>query len=128
MPSFDDTRCMSPATKSRGMQVHTVRDLGAAVRQARTDQKMSQAELAAKVGVSRNWIMRLEKGHPRLEAQLVLDAMAAAGVALTTDTDDESLLEPTDSAWTEVFADLAVKPKEDSDSRLPSDDKPPSDG
>jgi len=110
------------------MQVHTVRDLGAAVRQARTDQKMSQAELAAKVGVSRNWIMRLEKGHPRLEAQLVLDAMAAAGVALTTDTDDESLLEPTDSAWTEVFADLAVKPKEDSDSRLPSDDKPPSDG
>jgi transcriptional regulator with XRE-family HTH domain len=126
MPSFDDTDCMSSATESRGVQVHTVRDLGAAVRQARTEQNMSQADLAAKVGVSRNWIMRLEKGHPRLEAQLVLDAMAAAGVVLTA---AEGLPdEPTDSAWNEVFANLAVKPETTPNNHPAPDERQPSGG
>lgn len=125
MPSFDDTGCMSSPAESRGIQIHTVRDLGAAVRQARTEQKMSQADLAAKVGVSRNWIMRLEKGHPRLEAQLVLDAMAAAGVALTTV--EGSPDEPTDSAWNEVFADLAVKQGAAPNNHPEVEDEQPSD-
>ncbi|WP_185443026.1 helix-turn-helix domain-containing protein [Kribbella qitaiheensis] len=117
---------MASAIKGRGVPVHTVRDLGAAVRQARTEQNMTQADLAAKVGVSRNWIMRLEKGHPRLETQLVLDAMAAAGVALTTVED--SLDEPTDSAWNEVFADLAVRPRDASTVHPAAGDEQPSDG
>lgn len=68
------------------MRVRTVRDVGALVRQARTEQERTQAELASALGVSRDWVVRLEKGHPRLEAQLVLDALAAVGVSLVAET------------------------------------------
>jgi hypothetical protein len=43
---------------------------------------MTQADLAAQVRVGRDWIVRLEKGHPRLEAQRVLDALRLVGVSL----------------------------------------------
>jgi HTH-type transcriptional regulator/antitoxin HipB len=58
-------------------------DVGAVVRQARRDRTMTQADLAREIGVSRDWVVRLEKGHPRLEAQLVLDALDALGVVVT---------------------------------------------
>ncbi|SDU54547.1 helix-turn-helix transcriptional regulator [Jiangella alkaliphila] len=64
------------------MRARTVRDLGAVAREARRRRGMTQAELAQVVGISRDWVVRLERGHPRLEAQLVLDALAAAGVAV----------------------------------------------
>ena len=64
------------------MRVTTVRTLGAAVRAERKAQGMTQAELATRVQVSRDWVVRLEQGHPRLEAQRVLDALAVLGVPL----------------------------------------------
>lgn len=62
------------------VEVHTMSDVGAVVRRARRELTMTQADLARAVGVSRDWVVRLEKGHPRLEAQLVLDALDALGV------------------------------------------------
>ncbi|MBB5785887.1 helix-turn-helix domain-containing protein [Jiangella mangrovi] len=70
------------------MRARTVRDLGALVREARRLSGMTQAELAAAVGVSRDWVIRLERGHPRLEAQLVLDALAVAGLAVDIAVED----------------------------------------
>lgn len=64
------------------MQVKTMRDLGALVRSARTARGMTQADLAAQLRMSRDWVVRLEKGHPRLEAQRVLDALRVVGVSL----------------------------------------------
>jgi len=64
------------------MQVKTMGDLGALVRSARTARGMTQADLAARLRMSRDWVVRLEKGHPRLEAQRVLDALRVAGVSL----------------------------------------------
>jgi transcriptional regulator with XRE-family HTH domain len=64
------------------MQVRTMSDLGALVRLARTSRGMTQADLAAELRTSRDWVVRLEKGHPRLEAQRVLDALRVAGVSL----------------------------------------------
>lgn len=64
------------------MHVKTMRDLGALVRSARTARGMTQAEFAAQLRVSRDWVVRLEKGHPRLEAQRVLDALRVVGVSL----------------------------------------------
>ena len=66
------------------MRVRTVRDIGAVVHDARREKNLTQADLASIIGVSRDWVIRLEKGHPRLEAQLVLDAMEAVGLAVTT--------------------------------------------
>ena len=64
------------------MHVKTMSDLGALVRSARTSRGMTQAELAAELRVGRDWVVRLEKGHPRLEAQRVLDALRIVGVSL----------------------------------------------
>ncbi len=64
------------------MHVRTMRDLGALVRSARTARGMTQADLAAQLRMSRDWVVRLEKGHPRLEAQRVLDALRVVGVSL----------------------------------------------
>lgn len=64
------------------MSVRTVQDLGLAVREARRHQNLTQQELADRLGVSRAWVVRLEAGHPRLETQLVLDAVAAVGLEL----------------------------------------------
>ncbi len=64
------------------MQAKTVRELGAFVRAQRRDQGLTQAELARQLGVSRDWVVRLEQGHPRLEAQRVLDALVILDVTL----------------------------------------------
>ncbi len=65
-----------------GMKVRTMSDIGALVRSSRTARGMTQAELAKKLRVGRDWVVRLEKGHPRLEAQRVLDALSVLGVSL----------------------------------------------
>lgn len=64
------------------MRVTTVRTLGAAVRAERKAQGMTQADLAARLQVSREWVVRLEQGQPRLEAQRVLDALVVLGIPL----------------------------------------------
>ena len=64
------------------MQVHTVRDLSALARTARQAHGLTQAELAGRLWVSRDWVIRLEKGSPRLETQKVLDALAVLGLKL----------------------------------------------
>ncbi len=64
------------------MRVQTVRDLGALVRAERQAQQLTQAELAQRIGVGRDWVVRLERGHPRLEAQRVLDALVVLGLEL----------------------------------------------
>jgi y4mF family transcriptional regulator len=64
------------------MRVTTVRDFGALVRTARRAQGMTQADLAERVGVSREWVVRLEAGHPRVEVQKVLDTLVVLGLVL----------------------------------------------
>lgn len=64
------------------MRATTVRDLGALARSERRARAMTQAELAERLGVSRDWVVRLEQGHPRLEAQRVLDALAVLGLTI----------------------------------------------
>lgn len=64
------------------MQATTVHDLGALVRSRRRVLDLTQADLAARLGVSRDWVVRLEAGHPRLEAQRVLDALTTLGLTL----------------------------------------------
>ncbi|HZX02856.1 helix-turn-helix domain-containing protein [Kribbella sp.] len=54
------------------MAIGRMRELGAEVRAERHRRGLSQAELAARAGVSREWLGRLEHGAPRLEADRVL--------------------------------------------------------
>ena len=62
------------------MIVRTARDLGAAVRDARLGQGWTQAELADRIGVSRQWVIALEQGKASAELGTALRAVAALGM------------------------------------------------
>ena len=67
------------------MDIRTPKDLGAAIRSRRKALKLDQAALAAKVGVSRQWIIDIEKGKPRAPVDLVLQTFKALGMTLSID-------------------------------------------
>lgn len=56
--------------------------IGALVRQARKRQEMSQADLAALIGVTRQWVIAFESGSPASQVRLVIRALQAVGLAL----------------------------------------------
>ncbi|MHB8814166.1 MAG: helix-turn-helix transcriptional regulator [Steroidobacteraceae bacterium] len=51
--------------------------LGRAVRLKRQEKGLSQSALAARIGVERKWVIRLESGNPRAELGLVLKVLDA---------------------------------------------------
>jgi len=77
MSSIDD---MEPT-----MRLRTPTDVGLLIRRRRRAQHLDQAELARRVGVSRQWIIGIEKGRVRAELNLVLRTLDALGVALRAD-------------------------------------------
>lgn len=59
-------------------RIVTPADLGAAVREARTAAHLTQAELATRAGVSREWLIGLERGsRPRAELTKILGVLSA---------------------------------------------------
>lgn len=60
-----------------GTQIDSLRDLATAVHARRTDLGLSQQELAARTGVSRQWISAFERGRPRAELGLVIRLLYA---------------------------------------------------
>jgi HTH-type transcriptional regulator/antitoxin HipB len=67
------------------MRIRTPTDLGALIRDRRIKLGLDQRSLAQKVGVSRQWIVEVEKGRPRAEIGLLLRTINALGILLATD-------------------------------------------
>lgn len=67
------------------MRIRTPIDLGAVIRDRRTKLGLDQKTLAAQVGVSRQWIVDVEKGKPRAPISLVLRTVEALGIHLAAD-------------------------------------------
>lgn len=65
------------------MMIRTPRDLGAAIRDQRKRRRLGQQELASKIGVSRQWVVEVEKGKPRAEVGLVLKALTVLDIELS---------------------------------------------
>lgn len=65
------------------MIVRSPKDLGVAVRARRKALTLDQGSLAAKVGVSRQWIGALEQGKPGAELALVLRTLRALDMPLS---------------------------------------------
>lgn len=105
------------------MSVTTVRDLGARVRSARTARQMTQADLAEALNVSRDWVVRLEKGHPRLEAQKVLDALVVLGLTLEVRSTKPSSSAPETGRYVTRGNNGRVTVKSGSGSRTPKNTK-----
>ena len=72
------------------MRVRTPADLGALIRDRRMKLRLDQKSLAAKVGVSRQWIVEVEQGKPRAEIGLLLRTLSALGIDLDARTEESS--------------------------------------
>jgi HTH-type transcriptional regulator/antitoxin HipB len=64
------------------MILHAPKEIGALIRERRSHMNLSQHELAGKVGVSRAWIIALEKGKPSVQLGLVLQTLRELGIPL----------------------------------------------
>ncbi|HYB25463.1 MAG TPA: helix-turn-helix domain-containing protein [Solirubrobacteraceae bacterium] len=64
------------------MRVNTINDLSAALRGRRLALDLTQAELARRAGVSRQWLNELERGKSTAELGLVLAVIDALGLEL----------------------------------------------
>lgn len=67
------------------MRLRTAKEIGAFIRQRRHDLDLSQLELAERVGVSRQWVVDVERGKPRAEIGLVLRTLDVLDVRLQVD-------------------------------------------
>lgn len=72
------------------MRLQTPTELGTLLRGRRLALGLSQAELAARVGASRQWVVEVEAGKPRAELALVLRALAAVNLTLEAVVDEPS--------------------------------------
>ncbi|MFE7507319.1 helix-turn-helix transcriptional regulator [Promicromonospora sp. NPDC057488] len=57
------------------MRVANAADMGVLLRDGRTRQGMTQAQLAEAVGTSRAWVVAVESGSPNARLDLVLRAL-----------------------------------------------------
>jgi y4mF family transcriptional regulator len=62
--------------------IHSVSDIGIAVRNARKTKSLTQQEFADLAGVGRRFLSELESGKPTLEIGKVLKVAVAAGIQL----------------------------------------------
>lgn len=72
------------------MRLRTPADFGAAIRDRRLRAGLTQAVLARRVGVGRQWIVKVEKGKPGVPLALILRAFDALNIALQTVEDPRS--------------------------------------
>jgi HTH-type transcriptional regulator / antitoxin HipB len=74
---------MSAIDDIRGrMSIRTPAGLGAVIREHRKLRGWDQAQLAKRIGASRQWVIAVEKGRARAELGLVLRAINALGLQL----------------------------------------------
>lgn len=65
------------------MLVRTTKDLGAAIRDRRKELGLDQAELASQVGVSREWLLRVEGGKSGTSFSLILKTLRALNLQIS---------------------------------------------
>lgn len=70
--------------------IQTPKELGLAIRSRRKELGWDQATLAKQVGVTRQWVIDIEKGKPRAELGLAMRALRVLGLSLNVETKPES--------------------------------------
>ncbi len=69
------------------MFVRTPAELGAVIRDRRKQLKFNQSTFSKKIGVSRQWVIEIERGHARAELGLVLRALDFLNINLDASID-----------------------------------------
>jgi y4mF family transcriptional regulator len=80
------------------MRISTTHDLASAVRGRRRELGISQAELAMRAKVSRDWVNTFERGKHSVDLSLVLDVLDALGLEVSVDTTGAHTRPRTDDA------------------------------
>jgi HTH-type transcriptional regulator / antitoxin HipB len=86
------TRYMPILSRMKDTTLRNAEQLGTTIRLKRKEQSLSQAALAAQLGVERKWVLRLEAGNPKAELGLVLKTLSALGIQATLS--DQSAAQP----------------------------------
>ena len=68
------------------MRVKNPDEFGLTIRDRRRALKLSQAELAEKIGVTRQWVIAVERGKGSTELELALKAATALGLKIDLST------------------------------------------
>ena len=89
------------------MLIRTPTDFGAIIRDRRKKLGMGQAELAAQIDVSRQWVVSIERGHSRAELGLILRALDTLGIRL--DAKDSDAIPPTARPGLDIDIDAIVR-------------------
>jgi len=76
--------------QSRAVQIRNMRELAAVVRAERKRLGLSQAAVAARTGVGRDWVIGLEKGKPTAEIGLVLRTFRTLGLTVQIGSSSET--------------------------------------
>lgn len=82
-----------PGSKKRTYARYTLEGitlLGKMIRLGRKQRKMTEHELAERLGIARSTLQRMEKGDPKVEVGLMFEAAAIVGVKLF-DADEKGL-------------------------------------
>jgi HTH-type transcriptional regulator/antitoxin HipB len=74
------------------VQIRNMRELAAGIRAERKRLGLSQAALAERAGVGRDWIIGLEKGKSTAEIGLILRTLRALGLTLQFSSESETTL------------------------------------
>ena len=88
--------------------ITSIRDLAVAVRGRRLGLGLSQADVARRARVSRQWIGEIESGKPTAELQLVIRLLDALGLDLSLDERDAHAREPQPAASPGVDLDALL--------------------
>lgn len=88
------------------MELRTMADVGVRARELRRLRGWTQSDLADRLGVSRAWVVRLEQGAPRLEANRVFDAMVLLGAPL--ESPEPRTIPDEDDPFAAVFEGLTT--------------------
>jgi HTH-type transcriptional regulator/antitoxin HipB len=80
------------------MFVRTPVDLGAVIRDRRKQLGLDQSTFAKRIGVSRQWLIAVERGHARAALGLVLRAIDTLGIRLDASIEQASRRGSTASA------------------------------
>lgn len=78
------------------MRVRTPTDVGLSIRERRKALQLDQAELARRVGVTRQWIIGIEKGKARADFSLVMRTLDALGIVLWAEDETSAARQPDD--------------------------------
>ena len=76
---------------SEAVKIINVKNIAALVKQERKRRGWTQAELAMHSGVSRDWVIGLEKAKPTVELSLVLRTLKALRINLDAIISDDTL-------------------------------------